>query len=130
MRSIKFPNMFNTNSTNVWKENEYNEATTQNTILVLHSERGELFSDPYFGLLIKHYMFDQNNYVLRDAIADMVYNQLAIFIPQVHVERKDIKIVQNKQKGLLYCAFHGTNQIDFQTNVYNLILFENTEAIQ
>jgi hypothetical protein len=75
-------------------------------------------------------MFDQNNYVLRDAIADMVYNQLAIFIPQIHVERQDIKIIQNKQKGKLICTFHGTNQIDYKTNIYNLTLFENTEAIQ
>jgi len=130
MRSICFPNMFNTNSTNVWKESEYNEATTQNTILVLHTERGELFSDPYFGLMLKHYLFDQNNYILRDAIADMVYTQLAIFIPQIHVERPDIKIVQDKQKGKLICTFHGTNQIDYKTDTYNLVLYENTEAIQ
>ena len=61
MRSIKFPKMFNTNSTNVWKSNEYLSATTQNTILLLHTTRGELFGDPYFGLMLKRFMFDQNN---------------------------------------------------------------------
>jgi len=129
MTSIKFPNMFNTNSTNVWKSSEHNEATTQNTIILLHCERGELFDDPYFGLMLRHYMFDQNNYVLRDAIADMVYTQLALFIPQVHVKREDIRIIQNKQKGKLYCVFKGINQIDYKTNTFNLTLFENTEAL-
>ena len=63
MRSIKFPKMFNTNNTCVWKASEYNEATKQNTKLLLHCERGELIGDPYFGLLLKHFMFDPNSYV-------------------------------------------------------------------
>ena len=124
MRSIKFPKMFNTNSTNVWKASEYVEATTQNTILLLNTTRGELFGDPYFGLMLKRYMFDQNNYVLRDAIIDMIYTQLAIFIPQVKVRRQDIFIVQDREKGKLYCEFSGISQIDYTHNTFNLILFE------
>lgn len=127
MRSIKFPKMFNTNSTNVWKSNEYLSATTQNTILLLHTTRGELFGDPYFGLMLKRFMFDQNNYVLRDQIIDMIYTQLALFIPQVKVKRKDIDIVQDRQKGKLYCHFSGTNQIDYQLNTFDLLLLENNE---
>lgn len=127
MRSIKFPNMFSTNSTNVWKSNEYLKATKQNAILVLHTEKGELLGDPYFGLLLKHYLFDQNNYILRDAIIDQIYTQLALFIPQVHVDRKDIDIVQDKEKGKLYCTFSGTSQIDYQFNTYNLVLFDENE---
>ena len=124
MRSIKFPKMFNTNSTNVWKSTEHLEATKQNTILLLHTTRGELFGDPYFGLMLKRYLFDQNNFVLRDAIIDMIYTQLAIFIPQVNVKRKDIEIVQDKEKGKLYCKFSGINQIDYTNNTFNLVLFE------
>lgn len=127
MRSIKFPKMFNPNSTRVWKSNEYLDATKQNTILLLNTERGELFGDPYFGLMLKRYLFDQNNYVLRDAIIDMIYTQLAIFIPQVKVKREDIKIVQDKEKGKLYCTFSGINQIDYAHNTYNLVLFEERD---
>ena len=127
MRSIKFPNMFASNSTNVWKSKEYLEATKQNTILLLHCERGELFGDPYFGLMLKHYLFDQNGYRLRDAIIDIIYTQLAIFIPQVKVNRKDIYIVQDKEKGKLYCTFKGINQIDYQVNTYDLVLLETTD---
>ena len=128
MRSIKFPHMFNTNSTRVWKSSEHRNATKQNTKLVLYSERGELIGDPYFGLMLRHFMFDQNNYILRDQIIDMIYTQLAIFIPQVHVERKDITVFQDREKAKLYCEFSGINQIDYQLNTYQLVLFDSNET--
>ena len=128
MRSIHFPHMFNTNSTRVWKSSEHRNATKQNTKLVLYSERGELIGDPYFGLMLRHFMFDQNNYILRDQIIDMIYTQLAIFIPQVHVERKDITIFQDREKAKLYCEFSGVNQIDYQLNTYQLVLFDSNET--
>lgn len=128
MRSIKFPKMFNNSSTRVWKSSEYKEATTQNTKLLLNSERGELIGDPYFGLLLKHFMFDPNSYILRDQIIDMIYTQLAVFIPQVKVERKNISVFQDKEKAKLYCEFTGINQIDFTVNTYYLVLFEETET--
>ena len=128
MRSIKFPHMFNTNSTRVWKSSEHRNATKQNTKLVLYSERGELIGDPYFGLMLRHFMFDQNNYILRDQIIDMIYTQLAIFIPQVHVERKDITVFQDREKAKLYCEFSGINQIDYKLNTYQLVLFDSNET--
>lgn len=127
MRSICFPKMFNTNSTNVTKGSEYLKATKQNALLVLQCEKGELFGDPDFGLLLKHYLFDQNNHVLRDAIIDQIYIQLALFIPQIRVERKDIDIVQDREKGKLYCSFSGINQIDYKLNTYNLVLLDEKE---
>jgi phage baseplate assembly protein W len=128
MKSIKFPKMFNTNNTRVWKASEYNEATKQNTKLLLRCERGELIGDPYFGLLLKHFMFDPNSYVLRDQIIDMIYTQLAQFIPQVKVERKNISVYQDREKGKLYCEFSGVNQIDYTINTYNLVLFDSSEV--
>jgi phage baseplate assembly protein W len=121
--------MFNTNSTRVWKASEYKEATKQNTKLLLHCERGELIGDPYFGLLLKHFMFDPNSYILRDQIIDMIYTQLAQFIPQVRVERKDISVFQDREKGKLYCEFSGVNQIDYTVNTYSLVLFDVSETI-
>lgn len=122
--------MFNTNNTRVWKSSEHNEATRQNTKLLLHCERGELTGDPYFGLLLKHFLFDPNSYVLRDQIIDMIYTQLAQFIPQVKVERKDISVYQDREKGKLYCEFSGVNQIDYTINTFNLILFDASEVNQ
>lgn len=129
MRSIKFPSMFNKNSTRVWKANEHKEATLQNTVLLLHTERGELFSDPYYGLLFKHYLFDQNNAILADVLSDMIYTQLALFMPQLVVKRNDISIIQDREKGKLYCEFVATDQIDYTINTYQLLLFQNVDNI-
>ena len=127
MRSLQFPKMFNTNSTNAWKSKDYLAQTKQNTIILLQCERGELFGDPYFGLMLKHFLFNQNNYVLKDALIDTIYNQLALFIPQVKVRREDIDIIQDKEKGKLYLTFSGINQIDYTHNTFNLLLFDETE---
>ena len=64
MRSFQWPQMFNTNSSRIWRSDEYLEATQQNVSLLMHCERGELFGDPYFGLMLKHFLFNQNNFVL------------------------------------------------------------------
>lgn len=128
MRSIKFPKMFYPNGTRVWKPSEHSEATKQNIKLLLNSERGELIGDPYFGLLLKHFLFDPNSYILRDQIIDMIYTQLAVFIPQVKVERRDISVYQDREKGKLYCEFSGINQIDFSINNYTLVLFDSAET--
>jgi hypothetical protein len=77
--------------------------------------------------MLKRYLFDQNSYILRDAIIDMIYTQLAIFIPQVKVKREDIEIIQDREKGKLYCSFYGVNQIDYTHNTYNLLLFEERD---
>lgn len=119
--------MFTPTSTNVWEESEYRQSTAQNVELMLQTARREMFGDPYFGLKLKQLMFDQNNIILRDAVIDMIYTQLALFIPQLYVKRKDIVIVQDREKGKLYCAFYGLNRIDYQVNTYNIVLFQNSE---
>ena len=125
MKSIQFPKMFRTNSTLVTDTSL--DATKQNLHLLLSSEKGELFGDPYFGIKLKAYLFDQNSYVLKDILIDEIYTQLAIFIPQLKVVRSDIDIIQNKQKSQLICKFKGTNQIDFTTDMYSLVLFSDEQ---
>lgn len=127
MRSLKFPNMFSSNSSNVWKENEYLDATKQNTKLLLQTRRGELFGDPYFGLVLEQYLFDQNNYILREALIDIIYTQIALFIPQIRIRRQDIRIIQTKEKSKVYCQFSGTSQLDFTNNTFNLLLYQHSE---
>ena len=126
MRSFKFPKMFSSNSSQIWRADEYNKATKQNVLLLLQSERGEFECDPYFGILLKHYMFNQNSYILKDMLIDTLYIQIAIFLPQVKVSRSSIDIISDKEKGKLYCRFSGTNQIDYTHNTFNLLLFDET----
>jgi hypothetical protein len=116
--------MFKSNSSRIWRSDEYNEATKQNVLLVLQSERGELECDPYFGILLKRYMFNQNSYILKDMLIDTIYTQIAIFLPQVKISRNSIDLVSDKVKGRIYCSFSGTNQIDYSHNTYNLLLFD------
>jgi len=126
MQSIKFPKMFNTNSTNTFKKNEYKKATAQNAILLLKSGRNELFGDPYFGTMLKQYLFEPNNYIMEEMLKDTIYTQLALFIPQLRIERKDIKIVRDRKKGKVYCYFKGTNQIDFTVDTFDLIMYQDS----
>ena len=130
MRSFKFPKMFRSNSSNVWREDEYNEATKQNVLVLLQSERGELECDPYFGILLKHYMFNQNSYILKDMLIDTIYTQIAIFLPQIRISRNSIDIISDTQKGKLYCKFSGVNQIDYTHNTFNLLLFDETRQTE
>jgi hypothetical protein len=118
--------MFRPNSSRIWREDEYGKATRQNAILLLHSERGELECDPYFGVLLKHYMFNQNSYILKDMLIDTIYTQIAIFLPQIKIARNSIDIVPDNLRGRLYCSFSGTNQIDYTHNTFNLLLFDET----
>lgn len=129
MRSFKFPKMFRPNSSRIWQESEYNKATRQNVLLLLHSERGEFECDPYFGILLKHYMFNQNSYILKDMLIDTIYTQIAIFLPQVKVSRNSINIFTDDKRGHLRCSFHGINQIDYTHNTFNLLLFDETRQL-
>ena len=119
MNSISFPNMFTTTSTLVVKDKD---ASMQDLKLLLASEKGELFGDPFFGVRIKKYTFNQNNYVLRDILVDEIFTQVKIFAPQLTVNRNDIKVIQKGNK--LYATIKGINKLDFTTDMYQLELFQ------
>jgi len=121
MNSIGFPKMFNANSTIV---KTGIEATKTCLHLLLSSEQG-LFGDPEFGVKLKRYTFDQNNYILRDIIIDELYSKITIFCPQLFLERKDIKITQDGSR--LYVNIKAINREDFTTNTYDLELLNYEE---
>ena len=129
MRSYKFPKMFNSNSSRIWRTDEYGKATRQNALVLLQSERGEFECDPYFGILLKHFMFNQNNYILKDMLIDTIYTQIAIFLPQIKIDRNSIDLIPDTLKGRLYCSFSGINQIDYTHNTFNLLLFDETRQL-
>lgn len=120
MNSISFPKMFRSTSTII--KDDSHEATFQNILLVLGAEKGDFKFDPFFGIRLRAYLFNQNNYILRDIIIDEIYSQLKVFIPQLIIDRKDIKITIDKNK--LYCNIKATNRVDFKLDTYNLVLFD------
>lgn len=126
MRTFKFPKMFNSNNTRVWLPEEHKQATGQNIKLLLNTVRGELLGDPYVGVTIKNLMFNPNSPVLHDILADIIYNQIALFIPQLKVRREDISVYSDK-KGSVICLFSGTDQIDYSIVTYSLVLLDSTK---
>lgn len=119
MKSIKFPNMISHNYVQTISDEA---ATLQNLKLLLNSEKGEFTFDPFFGIRLKRYMFEQNNLVLRDILIDEIFEQISIFMPQLIIKRKDITIEPDNYK--LYVSIKARNQKDFQLNTYNLVLLD------
>lgn len=119
MKSISFPRMLNKNSIRLKSDHE---AVGQNLRVLLGCEQGQMLDDPYFGINLKRYLFDQNNSVLKDILIDEIYTQVAIFMPQIRINRKDISITQS---GIdLYCTIKATNMLDYTTDMYNIVLFQ------
>lgn len=124
MNSIQFPNMFSKMSTYTISDRE---ATLQNLKSLLLSEKGELTGDPYFGVKLKKYFYDQNNYVLKEILIDELYTQIATFMPQIHIRRQDITIEQDNTT--LYANIKSTNQLDFTTDMYSIVLLDEEDRI-
>lgn len=127
MNSINFPNMFRGNSTIINSDDDSNKSILQWLHLLLSSEAGTLFGDPDFGLRLRRYLFDQNNYILRDILIDEIYTQITSFCPSVYLERKNIKITADGP--ILYATIACKNQHTFETNMYELVLF-NAEEVE
>lgn len=109
--------MFNNTTTKVV---EGHAATAQNLKLLLLSDRGAFFGDPYYGNIIKQLIFEPNNYILRDIVIDAIYTVILQFMPQLLVNRKDITIVQ--QGVDISVNVKATNMLDYQTDMYNVNL--------
>lgn len=119
MKSIKFPNMFSRSSINLVEDKE---ATKQNLKYLLLSSKGELFGDPYFGTNIVKFYHDPNDLVLQDLLLDDIYTAIAMFMPQISITRNDIKLERSFSK--LTVSIKCINQLDFTTNLYNIVLYE------
>lgn len=121
MNCISFPNIFKPSSTLVKQDKE---ASKECLYLLLNSEKGTLTIDPYFGIRLKRYTFDQNNYILRDIIIDEIITEMKVFCPQLNIERKDITIEQ-VDRARLVAHIKVTNKADFTTNMYDLVLLDS-----
>lgn len=124
MNCIGFPKIFKGNSTII---ETGIKASKVCVYLLLNSEKGELFGDPNFGIRIKRYTFEQNNYILRDILRDEIFEQLLIFCPQLYMEKPDIEIKQTGNK--LVAEIKALNRIDYTTSIYNLVLLQEDQEL-
>ena len=122
MYSIGFPDMFSSTKTNLVSDHQ---ATAQNILLMLKSDRTSLFGDPYFGTILKKLIYEQNDLILQDIVIDELYTSILTFMPQVRLSRNDIKL--RAEKSALYATIKCTNLIDFQTDLYDIKLTNDEE---
>ena len=118
--SIAFPNMFTRTSTNFVTDKE---ATFQNLKYLILSEKGELFGDPFYGVGLKKYLFDQNDTIIKDLVLDDMYTAIATFMPQLRINRNDLKL-RTGDKGEIFVDIRAINQLDFTTDLYSIVLLE------
>ena len=123
MYSIAFPKMLNNTTTNLVQDKE---ATASNLKILIMSDRTSLYGDPYFGTLIKKFLFEQNNVVLQDMIIDEIYTAILIFMPQIKVEREDITVTSDGVD--VFTSVKCLNLLDFTTNLYNINLTADGEV--
>lgn len=123
MKSIAFPIMFNNTSTKIV---DGHDATLQNLKLLLLSDRGGLFGDPYYGTILKRLIFEQNNSILKDIVVDAIYTVILQFLPQIKVKRKDITI---RQDGVdISVNIKAVNMLDFTPDLFNISLMNYQEG--
>lgn len=120
IKSIAFPNMFTRSSTNCVSNKE---ATMQNLKYLILSEKGELFGDPFYGVGLKKYLFDQNDTIVKDLVLDDMYTAIASFMPQLRISRNDLKL-RTGDKGEIFVDIKAVNQVDFTTDLYSIVLLD------
>lgn len=120
MYSIRFPDMISGVSTSLVEDHE---ATAQNLKLMLLSDRGSLFGDPYFGTLWRKLIFDQNDEILRDIIIDDILTSIETFMPQILTKREDITVTSDRYSVSI--NIKALNLLDYQTDMYSIKLMED-----
>lgn len=122
MYSIAFPNMFTNTRTNLIEDHK---AIASNLQLLLGSERLSLFGDPYFGSQLKKFFYEQNAPIIVDLLIDEIYTTITTFMPQLSLERKDIKITND---GInIFAQISCIYLLDRTANLYTIRLTSDSE---
>lgn len=124
MNAVQFPEMLSLNQTNVVTDKE---ATTQNLITLLHSYKGTMFGDPYFGVSLRRLIYESNNDILRDLVIDDIFTAIGKFMPQIRVLRDDIQVTADQ--NTIRVDIRAQNLLDFNFNTYSINLL-NVEELQ
>lgn len=123
MKSGAFPNMFGNTYTKIISDRE---ATSSNLRLLLQSTKNALLGDPYFGTNIKKLIYEQNDVVLQDLVIDEIYEAILTFMPQISIQRKDIKVTSDLYN--IYVTIKALNMLDYSFETYTLKLLNIEEV--
>ena len=116
MYSLAFPNMFSNQRTYLYEDHN---ATANNLRLLLLSDKMSLIGDPYYGTNLKRLLYGQSK-IIKDLVIDDIYKAICLFMPQLKVERKDIKVSVNKMS--LYVTIRCINDFTHVNDLYNIQL--------
>ena len=122
MYSLAWPDMFTSVETKLLSDKK---AIASNLILLLNSERMELFGDPYYGAMLKPIIFQPNNSIIADLLIDEILNTLQNYMPQIYVTRSDIKVWSDKIN--LYASIKSTYRKDSTSDLYIINLTNNRQ---
>lgn len=113
MYSFGWPEMLRSNTSKLIKDKE---AILSNLRLLLNSERLSLFGDPYFGIQLKQFKFEQNDSIIVDLVIDEIYTTIMQFLPQLFVRRSDIRVYA---EGLnLFAEVRALYKLDNTSDLY------------
>lgn len=124
MYSFAFPRMLNSTTANLLNDKE---AIRSNMILLFSSERGTLFGDPYYGCELAKYLYEQSGSIVVDLLIDELYTTIKTFMPQVYVERKDIKVYAINTT--LYADIKYYYIIDNTSDLFTIRLTETNSEV-
>jgi phage baseplate assembly protein W len=122
MISLSFPEMFNGVRSYTYKDHE---ATATNLKLLLASDRGSLFGDPYYGTNLKRFLYSPNDVILKDLVIDEIYTSIITFMPQLKLSRKDITVTSDKTN--VYVTIKAVNILNYEVDLYNINLTDTDE---
>lgn len=124
-KSFSFPDMLDKYSGG-FNPIDDKEAVKQHIRLVLQSVKTELLGDPYYGTNLQKLVFDPNDVVVKDQVIDEVSIAIRLFVKEVTVKRKDIRITQDN-KGTIGVSINLTYNKDSTNDLLNIQLISNEE---
>ena len=117
MYAFNFPEMVGSSTANLLKDKE---AVQSALLLLLESERNTLFGDPYYGVTLRKAFFENSSSLIVDLLIDEIYTSIVTFIPQIFVQRKNIKIYTDKTD--LFAQVEYIYLEDNSSNMYTINL--------
>lgn len=114
MYSIKFPDMLSSAKTNIVEDKA---ATYNNLYLILKSEQNSLLGDPGYGTRLGESIYSHTA-IIKDLLVDSIYASIKTYIPQLTIDRANIKILSSGNR--LLGSIQGTNNSDKTVSTYDI----------
>jgi len=105
-------------------------ATKTNIINLLRTKPGERRMQPLFGCRLYDIVFEQNTTILSEMITNMVTEDISNWIPNVTVDKVDVKLLKNEEYNnvdiyRIYIAVNFTVNIVGKSDSVEIVIDTN-----